>query len=82
MTELAQSIPEGVAEEILRSHAIDPKSALFLKDAKYTDFVESRQDYIQSLVVGFLRSRWEFEYENTRSLDLYVIDDLEEESDD
>lgn len=62
---------------VLASHGITAKAEAALLVGNDVEFLRERTRQIDLIVHTFLDSRWELGFENTVSLDHFVIDDLE-----
>lgn len=69
---------ETVWPDVLKSHVISPTAAYAFTAKNWADFTEERQQEIQTVVKEFLESRWELGFENSVSLDSFLIDDDED----
>ncbi|MFZ2529734.1 MAG: DUF262 domain-containing protein [Rhodococcus sp. (in: high G+C Gram-positive bacteria)] len=67
---------------MLTSHAIDRVAADAIAAGDNRAFVRARTVQIRAVVEKFLDTRWEYGFEDTVSLDRYVMDDLEVEDPD
>jgi hypothetical protein len=59
------------------SHAVTQGAADALARCDPADFVRIRTESLRDKLISFMDSRWEFGFEDTPSLDRFVLDDLE-----
>jgi hypothetical protein len=64
---------------LVESHAISQSSIELLIDTNFSEFAQERLQSLKAAVALFMTSRWEYGFEDTQSIDRYVLDDLEED---
>lgn len=78
---LLENMPSGISPDswisVLSSHALDAEMIAHLVKGRTLEFVTSREAALTSAIGSFLSARWEFDFEDTPSLDSLVVDDLE-----
>jgi len=78
------AVPSGVSDDLWRevhtSHAVSEAAAAALADADFDKFVRTRTESLRLSMMAFMDSRWEYGFEESLSLDAFVIDDLEIEN--
>ncbi|WP_220098545.1 DUF262 domain-containing protein [Mycolicibacterium duvalii] len=78
------TLPQGISDSAWRSvresHAISEESVSALARGDSEKFVRSRTESLREATIHFMDSRWEYGFEETLSLDAFIVDDLESEN--